>query len=1224
MKILQIRFRNLNSLADGWFIDLTGPEYVSDGIFAITGPTGAGKTTILDAVCLALYGRTPRLKQVSKSTNEIMSRQTGECWSEVEFSTSKGRYRCHWGQHRARKSAGGELQPPRHEIIDCKSGRPLETKIKMVAQKVVEVTGMSYEQFTRSILLAQGDFDAFLKADSDERAPILEQITGTEIYSRISRKVHERRGQELLQLEKLVRECDGFTPLPAESLARITARLGELASTTEATEKHIAHCRLLLDWYAAQDRFKKEISLRTEQLATLARQWETMEPQRERLARAARTTALEPGYSILAEQRSQQQKEQGELAESTPLLAQLAGELQEATELHARTSETLALSRQEAREQETLLRQVRSLDQQLLLQQNQRAELAAGLADEQRRGRETEQACNDIARQLQNYEENLRQIDSYRESRADDRRLVEEFSGIRQQVEYYAELRDKYAAMRTEAPALRQRIIHHEAGIATKRQQTADLAARQIDHEQREKETGQRLAELLETGTSEQLYQRDSEIQEQLYQLEQTTTHADRLARTTGELKTLAARGTGIGERLKSIGESRGQLTEELLRRKDSVDKQQRIVQLAGRIKDYEVQRKNLRQGEPCPLCGALDHPYSDSEGPVEEEEQLRLQAETALLEDSRERLAALQTAQAAAGAEMEQLAHLLTEKEQDSRETAAALAGLCTQLGLTVDAGLRDRLAQTSAELLQEREQLRDKRSLVETLKGELEKSAAARNTLGREAVAAERELQNLLHERDKQLALRQQQEADMVLLEQALAERRDKLGQLLAPYVTQQPEPTEYDRLVAQLAERRTRWLENEENHRTRTNQVLEKRGEQASRQLLLARQLKVCDEWSHRLARIDLLLAELLAERCRLFAEENPDIAEQRMLARLEKSEREAATCRNRLDQLQQRRAALAERVTSLTERLAERDRQLLELSEDFAAACTKAGFANEQGFLESRLEASQYSELSATIDRHRQLMDESKALLQSSTASLAAEENRRLTESTPDALSAQMAEQRDLHTAALQETGALNQQLRDNDRQRQLHAEKLDQLAARQTELDRWSRLHELIGSSDGKKFRNFAQGLTFEIMIGHANLSLRKMSDRYLLVRDPAEPLELHVIDNYQAGEIRSTKNLSGGESFIVSMALALGLSSMASHNVQVDSLFLDEGFGTLDEESLQTALDTLASLQQEGKIIGIISHVSGLQERISTQIKVSRGLGGLSSLSGPGTGRWHG
>ena len=181
MKILAVHLRNLNSLAGSWSIDFTAPEYAASGIFAITGPTGAGKSTILDAICLALFAQTPRLGHISKSSNEIMSRRAGDCFAEVAFETQAGRYRCHWGQHRARRSADGELQPPRHEIVDAITSKVLETRTKEVTRLVEQITGMDYDRFTRSILLAQGSFAAFLEADADQRAPILEQITGTGI-----------------------------------------------------------------------------------------------------------------------------------------------------------------------------------------------------------------------------------------------------------------------------------------------------------------------------------------------------------------------------------------------------------------------------------------------------------------------------------------------------------------------------------------------------------------------------------------------------------------------------------------------------------------------------------------------------------------------------------------------------------------------------------------------------------------------------------------------------------------------------------------------------------------------------------------------------------------------------------------------------------------------------------------------------------------------------------
>ena len=166
MRILQVRFKNLNSLVGEWEIDLMHPAFASDGIFAITGPTGAGKTTILDAICLALYGRTPRLNKVTKSGNEIMSRQTGECFAEVTFETQSGRYRCHWSQHRARKKPDGELQAPKHEIANADSGEIFESKMRGVADQIESATGMDFDRFTRSMLLAQGGFAAFLQAEA--------------------------------------------------------------------------------------------------------------------------------------------------------------------------------------------------------------------------------------------------------------------------------------------------------------------------------------------------------------------------------------------------------------------------------------------------------------------------------------------------------------------------------------------------------------------------------------------------------------------------------------------------------------------------------------------------------------------------------------------------------------------------------------------------------------------------------------------------------------------------------------------------------------------------------------------------------------------------------------------------------------------------------------------------------------------------------------------------
>ena len=151
MRILELRFKNLNSLQGEWKIDFSDPEYVNNGIFALTGPTGAGKSTILDAICLALYGETPRLGKITKSDNEIMSRHTGECYAEVVFQSQAGIYRCHWEQRKARKSPDGALQDQEQQIADAETGKIIESKKSRVVAVIEEKTGMDFKRFNRSM-----------------------------------------------------------------------------------------------------------------------------------------------------------------------------------------------------------------------------------------------------------------------------------------------------------------------------------------------------------------------------------------------------------------------------------------------------------------------------------------------------------------------------------------------------------------------------------------------------------------------------------------------------------------------------------------------------------------------------------------------------------------------------------------------------------------------------------------------------------------------------------------------------------------------------------------------------------------------------------------------------------------------------------------------------------------------------------------------------------------
>ena len=204
------------------------------------------------------------------------------------------------------------------------------------------------------------------------------------------------------------------------------------------------------------------------------------------------------------------------------------------------------------------------------------------------------------------------------------------------------------------------------------------------------------------------------------------------------------------------------------------------------------------------------------------------------------------------------------------------------------------------------------------------------------------------------------------------------------------------------------------------------------------------------------------------------------------------------------------------------------------------------------------------------------------------------------------------------ALKEDSGSLKAQLSVHQQAMTQHINLMEQIRLQDAEYQQWKILDNLIGSQKGDKFKKFAQGLTFDVMIAHANRELQYINDRYLLKRSNENSLEINVIDNWQGGEERTGKNLSGGESFLISLALALGLSKMHSKNMRIDTLFLDEGFGTLDSDTLETVLDALSNLKNEGKLIGVISHIPSLNERIHAQIQVIPKHNGTSQIVGAG------
>ena len=1077
MKILELRFKNLNSLYGEWVIDFTDPEYVSNGIFALTGPTGAGKSTILDAICLALYGATPRLGKITKSGNEIMSRQTGECYAEVLFESQAGRFSCHWEQRRARKKVEGNLQDQEHQIADADTGKPIETKKSLVGAVIEEKTGMDFDRFTRSILLAQGGFDTFLKADVEQKSKILEQITGTEIYSEISRRVHERQRDEREKLNILNAETSGIVILEPEQEKEIQDDLAakqkqetELAGKSTETGKAIT-------WLTNIENLKKEILSLTDDAAKLKADTEAFKPERAKLELATKAASLDGTYVSVTSLRKQQADDQAALKTDEAALPELESSANTQTEALKSAEQLTLKSKEELKTAGPLIQKIRSLDQKIAEQTKAVSEGAdacnkeAGKIETDKQAREKEQEKRTAA------EKTLEAAELYLKENAQDEWLISGLAGVEEQL---GNLLSK-----------QQEITQKETDLKTADTAVTD-AIKKLD--EASKQCGLKKQELETAGKN--LQQGKDALSELL---------GDKLLREYRTEK------------------------ETLLREMAFIKK----------IEELEDHRAKLEDGKPCPLCGSTEHPFAEGNVPVPDEIEQKIESLTKLIDKADEQEAAI--------------------KKLEQAETSA-----------------RNNL--NNSEKL-ETEAANDKKATEKTL------------TELKDAVT---KLRSSFDE-----------------IKQAVSGKLQPLG------ISEIPE-TEVESLLESLRSRLKAWQEQVKQKTDIEKQIAAIDSEVKRLDAVIDTQVKALAEKQETLERLKKELADGTEERKQLYGDKKPDDEEGRLNKAIADAEKAEKKARDLNTGLQQKLTTAKTHIDSLKKRIEQRTPELKKAETDFSAALTPAGFAEEKAFLEARLPQEDRESLSSRAKELDDAGTELKAKQKDRETRLATEIDKKLTDKTLEELQPQFKEFEESLKTLRDAIAGLKHKLNENTAAKERIKEKQSAIEAQKKECHRWEKLHGLIGSADGKKYRNFAQGLTFELMVSHANRQLEKMTDRYLLIRDDQQPLELNVIDNYQAGEIRSTKNLSGGESFIVSLTLALGLSKMASRKVRVDSLFLDEGFGTLDEEALETALETLSGLQQDGKLIGIISHVSALKERISTQINITPVSGGRSSLSGPG------
>ena len=614
----------------------------------------------------------------------------------------------------------------------------------------------------------------------------------------------------------------------------------------------------------------------------------------------------------------------------------------------------------------------------------------------------------------------------------------------------------------------------------------------------------------------------------------------------------------------------------------------QKLLEQERLIRSLADHRRQLQPGQPCPLCGAHEHPaiadYAALDVSATEAALLAAQKSLAELVDKGQQLRDEQTkAKTAHAALQEQQAKTARDLARLADDWQSQLAALPAD-SIAVDAWQDEKaIAAARSQAEQSLNALATRLQAAE--RGEQAVNAATKTAAdaAQALLAAGNQLQ-LLIQAGQTAALRQ---AEIAKAGQGIAAEQAELDARLKATLADIPADP-----AAWLAERDTEWQHWQQTQHRRQE---------------LATQLVQQQERADAAQTQAIHWAEQAAQRRAAAADAPPPApasAEADPAAAL-------ARCTAQLAELGQQLAALQGRQAQLDANLARQQQTLTDAASAWQTALAASPFKDLDAYAAALLPAEERQRLQQARETRQATKQQADALLQAAREKLARLQREAGEAPVPpladlDATLARLDQQR---RELSEQLGARRALLARDQEARQSQQALFQEIAAQTADADLWQRLDGLIGSAKGDKFRKFAQGLTLDHLLQLANGHLARLHGRYLLRRKTTGELELDIVDSWQGEVARDTRTLSGGESFLVSLALALALADLVSHKTSIDSLFLDEGFGTLDADSLDLALAALDSLNASGKSIGIISHVAGLKERIPVQIEVRKNGG---------------